>query len=198
MAPYPSRYLNTQILDISGSTSRTTSPVRTGVGGGIITLFRHKKAWFDTKIHGLTPKCMVWHKKPYPPYIGYHWHYKTPFPLLIKIIAPILELVDDRQVRPPLNILPPPRQHDLGEGCALGFGGQLTLEKGNSVGLGRSKDNEFHSGIVFNLVDLHIRECLSIPEILCSFSLCHVLVSRAGDFKFSYSGDISKNLFKRL
>ena len=64
----------------------------------IITLVRHKKARFDSKMHGSTQQCPVRHKNarldtkmPSPACTSWHCHYQTsPPPLLWKIFFPIL------------------------------------------------------------------------------------------------------------
>ena len=61
-----------------------------------------------------------------------------------------------------------------------------------------SGGNEFHSGMVRTMVDLHNGECWSLPDSLCSFLLCEVLVTRAGDLRSNSSGDILKCPFRSL
>ena len=61
----------------------------------IITLVRHKKARFDSKMHGSTPKSLVRHKNarfdtkmPSPACTSWHCHDQTPTP--VRIFFPIL------------------------------------------------------------------------------------------------------------
>ena len=82
---------------------------------------------------------------------------------------------------------------------ALVFGWQPRLEGGNSVALGcKGSRNVFHSGIVLLMIDLHNGEYWSLPNSLCIFLWCEVLVSHVGEFNFSSSGDISKCPFNSL
>ena len=85
-----------------------------------------------------------------------------------------------------------------GRGARYGFevGGHLeeVIVSASAV----SGGNEFHFGMVRTMVDLHNGECWSLPDSLCSFLLCEVVVSRAGDLRSNSSGDILKWPFRSL
>ena len=73
----------------------------------IITLVWHKKARFDSKMHGSTQKCPVWHKytrfdtkMPSPACTSWHYHYQIS-PLLweIQFHSNILFLRTNREMK---------------------------------------------------------------------------------------------------
>ena len=111
----------------------------------------------------------------------------------------VLVLVVNWQVRQPLPDCPPRRrQHADVRGWGARYEVSRHLKELIVSASAVSGGNELHSGMVRTMVDLHNGECWSLPYSLCSFLLCEVLVTRAGDLRSNSSGDILKCPFRSL